>query len=106
MITPIEMYSMVPKSQEASMVQHGENARHVAQQQGGMQSLEQQARQNTQQTVHAANADNPEYRYDAREQGNSSYNPNSNKKKKKDEEEKNEKAEKKDFPHGGFDIRI
>lgn len=105
MITPIEMYSMAPKSQEASFVQHGENVRHVAQQQGGMQSIEQQARQNTQQTVHAANADNPEYRYDAREQGNNSYNPNPKKKKKKDENDKNDSDEKKTISHG-FDIRI
>ena len=106
MITPIEMYTMVPKSQEASMQHHAENTKQVNQQLNGMQQIENQARQNTQQTVRAANADNPEYRYDAKEHGNNEYyGGQREKKKKKDEEKKEEGTVKKTSP-GRFDVRI
>lgn len=104
MITPIEMYSMVPKSQEASIVRNGENVRQVAQQQGGLQSVEQQQRQNTQQTVKTMEATNPEYRYDAKEQGNNQYSQNGGKKKKKQDEEERKEASSQN--HSGFDVRI
>lgn len=105
MITPIEMYSMVPKSQEASILRNGENARQVAQQQGGMQSVEQQARQNTQQTVKTMEATNHEYRYDAKEKGNGQYSEEEKRKKKKKEQEEHigENTSKRS---GGFDVRI
>lgn len=105
MITPIEMISMAPKSQEASIVHHGENARMTAQQQGGMQQVENQARQSTQQTVRATHAENPEYRYDAKEQSNNSYSGGQKKKKQQDEKKDGEKIPK-DYSKGGFDIRI
>ena len=105
MITPIEMYSMVPKSQEASTVHSAANAKHVAQQQEGMQEMAHQIRHDSQQTVHATSAENPEYRYDAKEQGNGSYSSgNKNKKKKEDESEHGEEG--KSTEHHGFDIRI
>ncbi len=105
MITPIEMLSMVPKSQEASIVHHSEHVRQNAQQQGGMQKVEQQARQNVQQTVKATHAENPEYRYDAKEQGNNSYSSD-RQKKKKQEPKKNEQSESNTPSQGGFDVRI
>ena len=106
MITPIEMYSMVPKSQEASNVHSAANAKHVAQQQGGMQEIAQQTRHNSQQTVQATGAENPEYRYDAKEQGNGQYSSNNKKKKIKDDESEHNEDGSKDVNHGGFDIRI
>ena len=105
MITPIEMYSMVPKSQEASMVHSTANAKHVAQQQSGMQEIAHQARQNTQQTVQATAAEYTEYRYDAKEKGNGSYSRNEQKKKKKEESEQHEEGKSKET-HSGFDVRI
>ena len=83
MITPIEMYSMVPKSQEASMIHSTANAKHAAQQQEGMQEIAQQARQNTQQTVQTTAAEYAEYRYDAKEKGNGTYSRDGKNKKKK-----------------------
>ena len=105
MITPIEMYTMVPKSQEASMVHSSANAKHVAQQQGGMQAIEHEVRHNTQQTVQATGAENPEYRYDAKEQGNGSYSSNEKKKKKKEDGSEHEEGNPAQETHG-FDIRI
>ena len=106
MITPIEMYSMVPKSQEASNVHSLANAKNVAQQQEGMQEIVSQVRHNSQQTVKATSAENPEYRYDAREQGNGSYSSNENKKKKKEDESEHHDENKNGSLNGGFDIRI
>jgi len=105
MITPIEMYSMVPKSQEVSNIHSAANAKNLAQQQGGMQEIEHQVRQNTQQTVQATAAENPEYRYDAKEQGNGRYSSDKKKKKKKDEESEHHESGSTE-EHGGFDIRI
>jgi len=105
MITPIEMYSMVPKSQEASMVHSTANAKHAAQQQGGMQEIAHQVRQNSQQTVQTTEAEYTAYRYDAKEQGNGSYSQNEKNKKKKDESEQHEEG-KSTESHGGFDVRI
>ncbi|MBR4341123.1 MAG: hypothetical protein IKP88_00170 [Lachnospiraceae bacterium] len=105
MITPIEMYTMVPKSQEASNVHSAANAKNVAQQQGGMQEIAHQARHNTQQTVQVTSSENPEYRYDAKEQGNGNYSSNKKKKKKEDESEHKEDSSLNEN-HGGFDIRI
>ena len=102
MITPIEMYSMVPKSQEASMVHSAQNAKHVAQQQSGMQEIAREARQNTQQIVHTTSAENPDYRYDAKEQGNGSYSSGEKKKEDGSEQDRENQTEN----HGGFDIRI
>jgi len=106
MITPIEMYTMVPKSQEVSMLHSNANAKNVAMQQEGMQELNHQAHQNTQQTVQATAAENPEYRYDAKEQGNGSYSSKKKNKKKKEDESEDYEEKNKSDSHGGFDIRI
>ncbi|MBR4777114.1 MAG: hypothetical protein IK007_05825 [Lachnospiraceae bacterium] len=106
MITPIEMYSMVPKSQEASMIHSAANAKHAAQHESGMQEIAHQVRQNTQQIVHTTSAENPDYRYDAKEQGNGSYSSGEKKKKKKEDGSEPEKNEDKNEKKSGFDIRI
>ena len=105
MITPIEMYSMVPKSQEASMIHSAANAKQAAQHESGMQEIAHQVRQNTQQIVHTTSAENPDYRYDAKEQGNGSYSSGEKKKKKKEDGSEQDR-ENQTENHGGFDIRI
>lgn len=101
-ITPIEMYTMVPKSQEASHLRQGELSRMAGQQAETVQSFEKEIRQNSQQTVKMSESENPEYRYDAKEKGNGSYGNSGKGKKEKKKEEKS------DIPvrPGGFDIRI
>ena len=106
MITPIEMYSMLPKSQEASMIHSAQNAKHAAQQQSGMQEIAREVRQNTQQIVHTTSAENPDYRYDAKEQGNGSYSSREKKKKKKEDGSEQDREKNNTENHGGFDIRI
>ena len=107
MITPIEMYTMVPKSQEVSAQHSQANAKNVAMQQNGMQELSNEARHHEQQVVQTTSSQNPEYRYDAKEQGNGSYSGNQKKKKKKEdgsEPDSNGNGSSGDVH--GFDIRI
>jgi len=106
MITPIEMYTMVPKSQEASMIHSASNTKHVAQQQSGMQEIAHEARLHEQQVVRATSAENPEYRYDAKEKGNGSYSENEKKKKKKENDSEHGEEGNNNTAHSGFDIRI
>lgn len=106
MITPIEMYTMVPKSQEASMLHSSANAKNVAQQQSGMQEIAHEARLHEQQIVHATPTENPEYRYDAKEKGNGSYSESEKKKKKKENDSEHGEEGKDNTVHSGFDIRI
>ncbi len=109
MITPIEMYTMVPKSQEASHVRTQEMAKDAAKMAEITQSIEHQANENTQRTVKMSEATNPEYRYDAKEKGNGEYSSDGGRKKGEGDHEDEEKHEK---PHnmtdhpGGIDIRI
>lgn len=107
MITPIEMYTMVPKSQEASNIRHGEQARDASQHAQIVQNIAHEANENTQRTVRMSEAENPDYRYDAKEKGNNEYSPDGDRKKKKDEEEEQEKrpVNHSERP-GGIDIRI
>ncbi|MBO4510152.1 MAG: hypothetical protein IKW90_10065 [Lachnospiraceae bacterium] len=106
MITPIEMYTMVPKSQEASIVHSTNIAKQVAQQQSGMQEIAHEARVHEQQVVQATAAENPEYRYDAKEKGNGSYSEKEKKKKKKENESEQKENGTDTGVHSGFDIRI
>lgn len=105
MITPIEMYTMVPKSQEASNVRHGEQARFNSQQEGAVQAINQQAGENTQRAVGATKAEQGDYRYDAKEKGNNSYSGEQGNKKKKEEQENKGPANMSERI-GGIDIRI
>lgn len=107
MITPIEMYTMVPKSQEASNVRHGEMARDASQQAQVVQNINRQAEANTQRTVAMSEADNPDYRYDAKEKGNNEYSSDGDRKNKKENKDEQEsKPVNNSARPGGIDIRI
>lgn len=88
------------------MIHSAQNAKHVAQQQSGMQEIAREVRQNTQQIVHTTSAENPDYRYDAKEQGNGSYSSGEKKKKKKEDGSEQDREKNNTENHGGFDIRI
>lgn len=104
-ITPIEMYTMVPKSQEASNVKQATHSQEQAAQSNIVSHVQTVAKQNSVQTVKASESQKEEYRYDAKEKGNGSF--SGNKGKKKEEEEKDSKAIKNTSPRkGGFDVRI
>ncbi len=106
-ITPIEMYTMIPKSQEAANVRHGEQVRENAQQAGTMQQLTQKSDADSMRTVAATQTENPDYRYDAKEGGNGQYSGNQGRKKEEKEEQEPQKkiVNMSDHP-GGIDFRI
>ena len=109
MITPIEMYTMVPKSQEASNVRLGEQAKDMSRAAEITQHIEQNVNDNANRTVRMSEATNPEYRYDAKEKGNNEYHSGGGRGRGEEQEEEEEKEPKvrnmTDHP-GGIDIRI
>ena len=109
MITPIELYTMVPKSQEATQVRLGEQAKDMSRAAEITQHIEQNANADATRTVRMSEATNPEYRYDAKEKGNGEYSSGGGRGKGEDREEEEDKEPKvrnmTDHP-GGIDIRI
>ncbi|MCR5685764.1 MAG: hypothetical protein K6G81_10165 [Lachnospiraceae bacterium] len=107
-ITPLEMYTMVPKSQEAAHVRLGEQARENAQQTAGMQHLDKNISDNRERTVAATRSENDEYRYDAKEGGNGHYtaHQDSHREKKEEQTEKDDHIRNMTDHPGGIDFRI
>ncbi|MCR5431459.1 MAG: hypothetical protein K6E95_02765 [Lachnospiraceae bacterium] len=104
MISPIEMYSMIPKSDAAAMQRQGEIAKDNSQQVGAMQQFDRETMSNSQKTVKMNETDSPEYRYDGAEGNGQGYEPSGQKKKKEEEQEKKEKEGY--VRSDGIDIRI
>lgn len=86
-ISPVEMISMVPKSQEASFMKQTEMHKPNVEQQVMAAKMNQEIKHNSTQTVATNKSVNPEYRYDAKEKGNNSY---QGKEQKKKDSKKNE----------------
>ncbi len=107
-ITPLEMYTMVPKSQEAAHVRLGEQARENAQQTGAMQQLDKNINDNRERTVAATRSENAEYRYDAKEGGNGHYSADQGNHREKKEEQpaKDDRIRNMTDHPGGIDFRI
>lgn len=102
-ITPIEVAAMVPKSQDASYHRQQQTQKPVNEQIQIHQHINNEIKHNNQQAVKLQKGDNKEYRYDAKEKGNSSYSGSQKKKGKKD---KNGEDPKKSMLPGSIDIRI
>ncbi|BCN31504.1 hypothetical protein [Anaeromicropila herbilytica] len=103
-ITQLDMISMAPRSQEASQYKHIETTKLAAEQNQISTQFNQEIKHNSQQTTKTNKTENNEYRYDAKEKGNSTYyNQNDNKKKKKSE---TKKEEDKQIKLSNFDIKI
>ena len=83
MISPIEMYSMIPKSDVAAMQRQGELAKDASQHVNGMQQFDHETMSNSQKTVKMNETDSPEYRYDGTEGNGQGYEPSGEKKKRK-----------------------
>ncbi len=104
MISPIEMYSMIPKSDAAAMQRQGELAKDNGQHVNGLQHFDHETMTNSQKTVRMNETDSPEYRYDGTEGNGQGYEPSGGKKKKEEEQEKKEKEGY--VRADGVDIRI
>lgn len=103
-ISPIDFFSIPPRSQDVAHHQAGQNDRAASANETINVNYQQQVEHNSRQTVQKNNAaDNDQYRYDAKEKGNESYKGKGGKKKKKEEEQK--KGEK-PIQTSKFDIRF
>lgn len=104
-IRPIDMMVMPNRSQEASQQQNVNNARQVHAQDSIQAQFSTEVRHNSEQTVKMEKSENNEYRYDAKEKGNSSYHGSQGKNKKKNKESASSEKEKR-IKMSNFDIRI
>jgi hypothetical protein len=101
-ITPIEIASMAPKSQEVSVYKHHDTQKPVNEQIQISHQFNNEIKHNLNQTVKTVKSENNEYRYDAKEKGNNSYKGSGQSKKKKDKGS----APKNNSRPGSIDIKI
>lgn len=102
-IGPIEMTGMVTRSQDISLFKQNEDNKPMIDQSNIQVNVQKKVQDQNQQVIQADNAEYHEYRYDAKEKGNGSYQDNRNKNKKDKKKTDGIVTEKKT---GGFDMRI
>lgn len=92
-ITRMDIITMAPKTNEVTGYKVNQNQKPVHEQVMLNENQQKTIQHNHQQTVRKSEAENPEYRYDAKEKGNNQYQGQQKKnlKKKKEEKEKNNK---------------
>jgi hypothetical protein len=101
-ITPIEIASMAPKSQEVTHYKVQESQRPMHEQALINSHIKNEIRHNNIQTVKTNQSENKEYRYDAKEKGN-----NSNTGSKQKKKQNNKETAPKDISRtGSIDIKI
>lgn len=102
-ILPIDVVTMAPKSMEVSNVQHAEQIKQEMHDARAENAFSQTVMQNQEKTVHAAKAENEEYRYDAKDRRQKG-----NQKKKKEQEKKKKVNTQEEYQSGKavFDIKI
>lgn len=101
-ITPIEIASMAPKSQEVTHYKHQESQKPLNEQIVINQQLNNNIKHDSRQTVKTLKGENKEYRYDAKEKGSNSYSGSKKNKKKKEKAA----AAKEKYRSGSIDIKI
>lgn len=103
-ITPIEMYTMTPKSQEASFQHRADQVRAANQEQEYANQVQEHVHETLTKTTGTERSENEAYRYDAKEKGNGSYQESKGNKKKEEKKEGKESGGEKS--RHGFDVRI
>lgn len=101
-IGPIELTGMVTRSQDISLFKQNEDNKPIIDQSNIQVNVQKKTEEQTKQVRNADNADHHEYRYDAKEKGNGSYQDN----RKKDKKEKKEDGKVTVKRTSGFDMRI
>lgn len=104
-ISPIETVTLLPKSQEASVLKSNETQRPIHNQISLQQHINQQAARDSRQAVKTQDAENNKYRYDAKEKGNNKH-EGSSQKKNSSKKDSNEKKNPINYDGTSFDIRI
>ena len=110
MIRPVEMQMILPQANQVGMQQHTENQHAALLNAQGTTELSKEVQQHSEMVIHKEDPDLMEYRYDAKERGNNTYDDFYAKKRKKRRasgEEAEEQSQKK--PAEGwvnFDIKV
>lgn len=104
-ITPIEVFTMAPKSQEASIQRSTETQRPLHEQIQLSDRMQTETLRKDQQTIPTKESENKQYRYDAKEKGNNGF-LYSRDRKKKGKNSKKEADGKEQSSEVEFDIRI
>lgn len=102
-INPIEVNGMLVRTQDLSAIKQNEDNRAILQQGNVANSVVKKMQEKHEQVVNAEKTEYNEYRYDAKEKGNGSYQGNRRKKENKEKEEDGKIVKKQP---GGFDMRI
>ena len=103
-ITPIEVASFIPKSQEASQMRTLEQQKPMSEQLAFADKFKDEIQKNSEPAVATTKSVNPEFRYDAKEKGSNPYYYQQGKKRKKEQEK--EKNGELPEEHHGIDIKI
>ncbi len=102
-IGPIELTGMVTRSQDISLLKQNEDNKPILDQNHIQVNVQKKTDVQTKQVRNADNADYHEYRYDAKEKGNGSYQDNRKKDKNKNKKEDGKVVVKQS---SGFDMKI
>lgn len=104
MPTPIDLFTVIPRSQEISSIQHTELHKPNDQQMQLNSQFNQQVKHDQKKTVKSMKGENNEFRYDAKEKGNG----HTSGKDKQDLKKKDQKESKDDkqIKRSSFDIKI
>lgn len=103
-IRPIDLNGMIQRTQDVGTMKQQEDAKPVLDQQNIQNHFVKQEDKLAKQVNHADNANQEEYRYDAKEKGNSQYRGNGGSKKEKKNKETERVIVK--GKSTGFDIKI
>lgn len=108
MIRPVEMQMILPQANQVGIQQHTENQHAAVQSAQGTSELAKEVKQNSETVIAKEDPDLMEYRYDAKEKGNNSYEGQSRKRKRKSQEgDSGESTEENaQVPWVNFDIKV
>lgn len=109
MIRPVEMQMILPQANQVGMQQHNANQHASVMNAQGDTQLAKEVKQNSETIISKEDPDLMEYRYDAKEKGNNSYDGQFGKRKRKRQEEDSREEKKQKQPEGGwvnFDIKV
>lgn len=87
-ITPLGLHAMIQRTNDVGVIKHQEDNKSVMEQQNIQTQQVKQEHALTHKVAHPEEKDNENYRYDAKEKGNGSYQGQERKKKKGQEEPK------------------
>lgn len=108
MIRPVEMQMILPQTNQVGMQQHTENQHAAVQSAQSATQLAKEVKQNSETVIPKEDPDLLEYRYDAKEKGNNSYEGQSRKRKRKNQDGDSQENTKENMevPWVNFDIKV